>query len=72
MRGKYDPIMVTPQCFTHLTSNTIALREQIAANSDLHTMSDPLGTPGGVLFTGFYDFQESAVKKHWEESNDNR
>lgn len=62
----YDPIMVVPQCFTHLTNETISLREQIEANSDFHTLEDPLGLPHGKLFTGFYDYIESAVKSKWE------
>lgn len=62
----YGPIMVVPQCFTHVPDQTYSLRNQIEANSDFHTLEDPLGMPHGALFTGFYDFIESGVKSFWE------
>lgn len=67
----YGPFMVVPQGFTHLPDNTVSLREQQDANSDFHTMEDPLGMPTGVLNSGFHDGISGEVEKKWEEQNGN-
>ena len=63
----YGPFMVVPQGFTHLPDTTISLREQQEANSDFHTLGDPLGKPHGYLDTGFHDFLSGEVEEKWEE-----
>lgn len=64
--GKLDPIMVVPQCFTFVTDEIYSLREQILANTDLHTLEDPLGKPEGPLDTGFHDFISGEIERFWE------
>ena len=62
-----DPIVVVPDSFNYITDDATALRQNIEANRDLHTMEDPLGTPDGVLMTGFYDNFDYKVQEFWEE-----
>ena len=64
--GTHDPIMVVPQCFTHITAETQSLRDQIEANTDDHILSDPHGVPDTALFTKHWDGLDGSVQDFWE------
>lgn len=68
----YGPFMVVPQGFTHVPDQTYSLRQQQDANSDFHTLEDPLGRPTGVLDTGPHDFISGEITKKWEEQDGSR
>lgn len=62
--GKYDPILVVPDSFFHVSSELQSLRDQVE-EPELR-ISDPFGIPDGVLFTKHWDFIDGVVEDFWE------